>query len=317
MGNRATFVIAGPEGHERRSSSFGAVGLDLDLLGVPEAVLPFVLGHRLEEGPWYDDGMCEAGALIDPARKLLLAFAQEGPSVAMRTRAAWRGMLGHAWPGWKVRWTYDGQSGLRAHLGLDPGHVPGTVHPGPALEADEEELADPDPLAAVVTVGSGRCHVLAHIADHPVAEGPALVGRLADAPAHTGYAGRAEAGVHVDPAARRVGWWLTGIVPHAGCMAARWPGWTVEFWADRWDEHERASDGRFAPPAQDRAAALADVRAQALQRWAGPRGDVRERLVAALPHATIGRGFAPAVTAERAAAARAAVELAHAAAVAT
>ncbi|WP_158717888.1 hypothetical protein [Streptomyces sp. NRRL F-2664] len=42
MGNRATFVSVGPDGYEHRSSSFGAVGLDLDLLGGPEALLPFV-----------------------------------------------------------------------------------------------------------------------------------------------------------------------------------------------------------------------------------------------------------------------------------
>ncbi|MER7825398.1 hypothetical protein ABTX85_22895 [Streptomyces sp. NPDC096097] len=317
MGNRATFVIVGAEGHERRSSSFGAVALDLDLLGGPEVVLPFALDHRLEERPWYDDDMCEAGVLIDPARRLLLVFAQEGPSVAMRTRAAWWRLLALAWPGWQLRWMHDGQSGLRDHLGMEPGHVRDTPYPGPVLEADDAELADPDPMAAVVTVGSGRCHVLAHIEDHPVAEGPALLDRLSDAPGHARYPGRAEAGIHVDPAARRVGWWLTGIVPHAAAMAARWSGWTVDFWEDRWAEHERASGGRFAPPAPDRAAALADVRDQALERWSGPRDDVRARLVATLPHATIGHGFAPAVTGQRAAAARAAVERAYTAAVGT
>ncbi|MEY2269300.1 MULTISPECIES: hypothetical protein [Streptomyces] len=108
------------------------------------------------------------------------------------------------------------------------------------------------------------------------------------------------------------------IDPFGGrALAARRPGWTVEFWEDRCAEHERASGGLFAPPAPDRAAAPADVRDQALERWAGPRGDVRARLVAALPHATIGQGFGPAVSAEQAAAARAAVRRAYAAAVGT
>ncbi|MFA7765542.1 hypothetical protein [Streptomyces sp. NRRL S-448] len=92
---------------------------------------------------------------------------------------------------------------------------------------------------------------------HPL--GPALLDRLSAAPGHAAHAGRAEAGVHVDPGARRVGWWLTGIVPHAGRTAA--------------------TGSR-----------------------AGPRGDVRAGLVAALPHAVIGQGFGPAVTQERAAA---------------
>ncbi|MFE1870077.1 hypothetical protein ACFW9N_04120 [Streptomyces sp. NPDC059496] len=316
MGNRATFVIAGAEGYERRGSSFGAVGLDLDLLGGPEAVLPFVLGHRLEAGPWYDDDMCEAGALIDPSRRLLLVFAQEGPSVAMRTRAAWWRLLALAWPGWELRWVYDGQSGLRTHVGLDPGCVRDSLYPGPPLEADDEELADPDPMVAVVTVGSGRCHVLAHIDDHPVVEGPTLLDRLSAAPGHAAYAGRAEAGVHVDPGARRVGWWLTGIVPHAGRTAARWPGWTVEFWADRWSEHARSAPGLFTPPAGDPAAALDAVRDEALERWAGPRADRRAQLVAAHPRIVIGTGFPPPVTAQRAALARAAVERARRAAAA-
>ncbi|MFE2128291.1 hypothetical protein [Streptomyces amritsarensis] len=48
-----------------------------------------------------------------------------------------------------------------------------------------------------------------------------------------------------------------------------------------------------------------------------PLARARLRLAAGLSHATVGRGFAPAVTAEQAAAARAAVERACAAAAGT
>ncbi|MCX5303583.1 hypothetical protein OG304_09005 [Streptomyces sp. NBC_00160] len=306
----------GPAGHTRHRSSYGAVGLDLDLLAGPEAVLPFLRGH-VREDDWYPDDMVEAGVLADEARRLLLLFASEGPIASLRTRAATLELLRCAWPGWEVRWLHDGQTGLRTHLGLDPGERDTDVYPGPALDRDDEELADPDPLVAVVTIGQDRCHVLADIDDHPAEEGPALLERLRDAPEHGSHRLRADAGIHVDPERRRVGWWLNTARAHAGALAGRWPGWTVEFWEDRWAEHERASGGRFAPPAPDRAAALADVRDRALERWAGPRGDVRARLVAALPHATIGRGFGPAVPAEQAAAARAAVRRAYAAAVGT
>ncbi|MEU5149623.1 MULTISPECIES: hypothetical protein [Streptomyces] len=316
MGNRAVFVIAGPDGHTRHRSSHGAVALDLDLLAGPEVVLPYLRAHAPDDS-WYPDDMVEAGVLADPSRRLLLVFAWEGPAASLRTRAAGLELLRLAWPGWEVRRLHDGQSGLRAHLGLAPQERDTDVCPGPALEPDDEELADPDPLVAVVTVGTGRCHVLADIGDHPVEEGPALLDRLRDAPDHGRYRLRADAGIHVDPARRRVGWWLNTARAHARTVGRRWPGWTVEFWEDRWEEHVRASGGRFTPPAPDRAAALADVRAQALRRWAGPRADVRARLVAALPHATIGQGFGPSVTAERAAAARAAVERAYAAAVGT
>ncbi|MGY4389391.1 hypothetical protein [Streptomyces sp. TE12347] len=261
--------------------------------------------------------MVEAGVLADEARRLLLLFAWEGPIASLRTRAATLELLRCAWPGWEVRRLHDGQTGLRVHLGLDPGERDTDVYPGPALDRDDEEPADPDPPVAVVTIGADRCHLLADIDDHPAEEGPSLLERLRDAPEHGSHRLRADAGIHVDPERRRVGWWLNTARAHGGTLADRWPGWTVAFWEDRWAEHERASGGRFAPPAPDRAAAPADVRDQALERWAGPRGDVRARLVAALPNATIGHGFGPAVPAERAAAARAAVLRAYAAAVGT
>ncbi|MFE9927560.1 hypothetical protein [Streptomyces sp. NPDC005533] len=314
MGNRAVFVLSGPLGHTRHRSSYGAVDLGLDLAAGPGAVLPFLRGHAREEG-WYPDAMVEAGVLADEDRRLLLLFAGEGPLAPHRTRAAALELLRCAWPGWEVNWLYDGQSGLRAHLGLDPQEADTAVCPGPALEADDEELADPDPLVAVVTIGPDRCHVLADIDAHPVEEGPALLDRLRDAPDHGSHRLRADAGIHVDPERRRVGWWLNTARAHGRTLAARWPGWSVEFWEDRWADHERACGGRFAPPAPDRANALAEVRERVLARWAGPRGDVRGRLTAALPHAVIGRGFAPAVTEEQAAAARVAVERAYAAAV--
>ncbi|MFD9354892.1 hypothetical protein [Streptomyces sp. NPDC060031] len=186
------------------------------------------------------DDMVEAGVLVDPAHRLLLVFAWEGFTASTRTRAAAPELLGHAWAGWEVRWLYDGQRGLRGHLGLDTEEASGAVYPSPALEPGDEEFDGPDPMVAVVTVGPDRCLVLADIADHPVEEGPALLDRLRDAPDHGSFRLPAGAGIHVDPRRRRVGWWLNTARAHAGNLAARWPGWTVEFWEDRWPEHRRA-----------------------------------------------------------------------------
>ncbi|MFJ3907947.1 hypothetical protein [Streptomyces vinaceus] len=309
MANRAVFVLCGPGGHTRHRSSYGAVGLDLDLLAGPDTVLPFLAGH-VREDDWYPDDMVEAGVLADREHRLLLVFAWEGPIASPRTRAATLELLRRAWPGWEVRWLYDGQSGLRAHLGLPAQEAESAVYPCPVLDVDDEELDEPDPLVAVVTVGGDRCHVLAAVEDHPVEEGPALLDRLRGAPDHGSHRLYADGGVHVDPRRRRVGWWLTAARAHARDVAARRPGWTVEFWEDRWTEHVRAAGGRFAPPVPDRAAALADVRGEALERWSGPRADARARLVAAHP-----RMVAPAVSARRAADARAVIEAAHGAAV--
>jgi hypothetical protein len=76
----------------------------------------------------------------------------------------------------------------------------------------------------------------------------------------------ADAGIHVDPLRRRVGWWVLGASAEAYEMPQRWPGWTVEFWQDRWGEHVLTAPGRFLPPPVDCARALVDVRSAAERR---------------------------------------------------
>ncbi|MFD9487469.1 hypothetical protein ACFWBX_26580 [Streptomyces sp. NPDC059991] len=309
MADWATFAVVPEDGdHERYElyeSRFGAVGLDLDLLAGPEVVLPFLRAHDRARHGWRDDTRCEGAVLVDPHRRVLLAFASDGPTTCMRHRAAALDLLRHAWPGWQLRWTYDGPAELRAYLGLDPGAVRdprGEVYAGAALAPGDEELAEDDPLATVVTVGAGRCHLVAATADHPVAEGPALLERLDSAPEH----GRCElavlSGLHVDPARRRVGWWLLGAQAGAYEMASRWPGWTVEFWQDRWQEQTRAAGDRFAPPPADRLQALVDVRDEAREHWAGRRGAAPRgfaRSVAADDSGPLlGTGFLPGVPAD-------------------
>ncbi|MFH8381849.1 hypothetical protein ACH4E7_13010 [Kitasatospora sp. NPDC018058] len=264
MADRANFVVVRESGeYELYLSRFGAVGIDLDLLAGPAAALSMVRGLRMDDW-WLDDVLCQGAALIDLGRKVLLMFAWEGPSVVMRHRAATLELLRQAWAGWEVRWTYDGPAELRTYLGLDPEHVRDRGREtlvGELLEPDEEDLADPEPMVAVVTVGSDRCHVVAHASDHPVREGTALLERLVGAPEHGVCRLAAEAGVHVDPLRRRVGWWVLGASAQAYEMPERWPGWTVEFWRDGWEEHVRVAAGRFQPPPVDRDRALAEVRA--------------------------------------------------------
>ncbi|MFD9035282.1 hypothetical protein ACFVZW_29720 [Streptomyces sp. NPDC059567] len=275
MADWATYVVVPEDGgadrHEVYEARFGAVGLDLDLLAGPGVVVPLLRSRSRVEGRWRDDGMCEAGALIDLRSRTLLFFAREGPVTQMRLRAATWELLRRAWPGWELRWTYDGSADLAARLGLDPEEVREPrrkVLPESALDLGDDELEEPDPLVRVVTIGdAGRCHVLSGVNDHPIAEGPALVDRLADAPDHGVHALAADSGIHVDPARRRVGWWLLDAVPGANDMAVRWPGWTVEFWQDRWEEHVRVAGGRFAPPAVLPGQALAELRSEALEHW--------------------------------------------------
>jgi hypothetical protein len=261
----------GHEVYEVYEARFGAVGLDLDLLAGPDVVVPLIRARDRVRGRWRDDGMCEAAALIDLRSRTLLLFASEGPITQMRHRSATWELLRRAWPGWELRWTYDGPAELASYLGLDPEEVryrPPSVYSESALDLDDEELADRDPLVRVVTIGgAGRCHLLSAVNDHPIVEGPSLADRLAEAPDHGVCALAADSGIHVDPARRRVGWWLLGAVPEAGEMASRWPGWTVEFWQDDWEEHVRVAGGRFVPPTVRREQALIELRSEAVEHW--------------------------------------------------
>ncbi|WP_411101761.1 hypothetical protein [Streptomyces sp. cmx-4-9] len=301
------YALGGPQGYRYGRDPWGAIGLDLDLMAGPDVLLPLL--HRLGAAPgpdgWYPDDEAHGGAVVDPDRKVLLFFAWDAPSASAPTRAAALALLRGAWPGWDVRWSYAGQTGLRGYLGLDPeqdlsGPIGSFVCPAPGLAGAP---------AAVATVGPDRCHVLDGVNEHPVTEGPALLERLRSVPRHLTYGGHADAGIHVDPQRRRVGWWLTGAQEHAERVPARWPGWTVEFWEDRWSEHARAAPGRFLAPAPDPAAALAGVRDWALDRYAPPAAGER-----AAPCALVGLGHPPPVTAGLAAAARETIGAAYRAA---
>ncbi|MEU1181442.1 hypothetical protein ABZ464_28130 [Streptomyces sp. NPDC005820] len=276
MADWATYVVAPEDGtHEVYEARFGAVGIDHDLLAGPDVVLPAVRS-RPRVDRWRGDWMCEAAALFDLRRRLLLFSASEGPVTQFRHRAVTLRAIAHAWPGWELRWTYDGPADLRRHLGLDPAAVrerDARVFPAPLLDPDDEEFGERDPLVTAVTVGDRRCHLLAAINDHPVAEGPALLDRLADAHDHGRCTVAAEAGLHVDPVGRRVGWWTLSAVPEAAEMGGRWPGWTVEWWQDRWQEHARAAPGRLVPPRVDPEQARAELREGAMEHWSQRPGD--------------------------------------------
>ncbi|MER5863012.1 hypothetical protein [Kitasatospora sp. NPDC002040] len=270
MGDRANVIVVRANGTHELYRTGWAVGLDLDLLDGPAAVLELLPGLR-QDGWWLDDVMAQGGILVDLGRKVLLFFAWEGPSTQLRHRAAVFALIRAAWQGWEVRWLYDGAAELRAYLGLDPEYVrdrDGGRSLAPFLAPGDEDLAGPDPGGVVVTVGADRCHVASDAFDHPVLEGVSLLDRLADAPGHGVFRLHANAGIHLDPERRRLGWWSLFSCPEAYLAPELWPGWTVDFWQDDWERHVRA--GRLFSPAPFDAGeeAKAAVLAEAAERRA-------------------------------------------------
>ncbi|MFH8616089.1 hypothetical protein ACH4E8_13585 [Streptomyces sp. NPDC017979] len=272
MGNRANVIVVRENGTHELYRTGWAVGIDLDLLEGPTPVLAMLPDLR-QDGWWLDDAMAQGGILLDLGRKVLLFFAWEGPSTELRHRAAMFELIRAAWPGWEIRWLYDGPAELREYVGLDPDHVrchDADASLAPFLAPDDEDLAGPDPGGVVITVSTGRCHVASDAFDHPVREGTALLARLADAPEHGRCHLHVNAGIHLDPERRRLGWWSLYSSPRAYQVPELWPGWTVEFWQDEWERHVEAS-GHFSPAAFD---AAAEARAAVLTE-AGERLSLR------------------------------------------
>ncbi|MEU5110793.1 hypothetical protein AB0G64_04750 [Streptomyces longwoodensis] len=276
MADWAFYAVVRADGtHEFYDPRFGAVGLDLDLLAGPDVVLRALRARPRQADHWRTDATCEAAALIDVRRRLLLLCATEGPSTQMRHRGAHWKRLQRAWPGWEVRWTFDGLADLRIHLGLDPDTVreaDARVHPELPLEPGDEELTERDPYVRLVTVGGRRCHLLTAVNDHPVTEGPGVIERLTTAYDHGTCALPVDSGLHIDPVTRRVGWWLLGFRPRGAEMGDRWPGWTVEFWEDRWGEHVRAAPRSFRPPLVSPDLAERELTEAAVEHWKGRTG---------------------------------------------
>ncbi|WP_237518954.1 hypothetical protein, partial [Streptomyces sp. SID5910] len=244
------------------------------LLEGPTPVLA-MLPELRQDGWWLDDGVAHGGILLDLGRKVLLFFAWQGPSTELRHRAAMLELIRRAWPGWEVRWLYDGSAELREYVGLDPEYVrcrDSAPSLAPLLAPDDEDLAGPDPGGVVITVSTGRCHVASDVFDHPVREGAALLDRLADAPRHGVCRLHVNAGIHLDPERRHLGWWSLYSSPQAYQVPELWPDWMVEFWQDDWERHVRASDC-FTPAAFD---AGEEARAAVLVE-AGKRRAVRAR----------------------------------------
>ncbi|MFE3502549.1 hypothetical protein ACFXPX_19520 [Kitasatospora sp. NPDC059146] len=270
MGDRANVIVVRENGTHELYRTGWAVGIDLDLLDGPAAVLA-MLPELHQDGWWLDDTVAQGGVLLDLGRKVLLFFAREGPSTELRHRAAIFELIRVAWPGWEVRWLYDGAAELRAYVGLDPEYVrcrDADLTLAPFLAPEAEDLAWPDPGGVVVTVGSGGCHVASEAFDHPVREGESLLDRLADAPEHGACRLHVNSGIHLDPERRRLGWWSLSSTPEAYRVPELWPGWTVEFWKDDWERHRRACTRFYPAPFDTGAEARAAVLAEAGERRA-------------------------------------------------
>ncbi|WP_432824466.1 hypothetical protein [Dactylosporangium sp. CA-092794] len=234
MGSRVNYVVVRDGGSTVYAQGGGAgESIDYSFAAGPEVVLRW-LAHLgdFAGGRWFNDVMCEGGVLIDADRRVLLLFNTLYNSVPYR--AAMLQAYAATWPGWAIRWAYDGIADLMAYVGIDPAGARDDRRPE---RTGRNEFGPDDRVAAVVSIrgAGGRVRLYGLNPDAAwqrwcmgpdlvewVAAGPELPASTATVPT---------AGMDLDPATRRAGLWT--VEPLHGLRqrwAELWPGWTLEFW---------------------------------------------------------------------------------------
>lgn len=117
MGHRANYVIVREDGYDLYYSHWGSNVINHDFIWGPEAALEFIRDQEPCE-EWMDERWCEGGALLDPQAQVLLLFGGEGTSFDPFEHRIYLKLLGCVWPGWQLRWAYDGLLDLTRYLGL-------------------------------------------------------------------------------------------------------------------------------------------------------------------------------------------------------
>ncbi|GAA1572939.1 hypothetical protein GCM10009827_113650 [Dactylosporangium maewongense] len=236
MGSCVNYVLVRDGEHTVYSQGGGAGhGIDYIFAAGPEVILRFLdnLGDSAGR-EWFDDIYCEGGVLVDVDRRVLLLFNTVYNQVVYR--AAMLEAYAATWPGWEIRWAYDGIADLMVYVGVDPAGAHRDREP---KRTERNEFGPDDRVAAVVTVrgADGRVRLYGLNPDMAwrrwfmgpdlvewVCAGPELPESAEDMPT---------AGLDLDPAARRAGLWT--VQPLRGLRqrwAELWPGWTLEFWGD-------------------------------------------------------------------------------------
>ncbi|GGN72283.1 hypothetical protein GCM10010112_40400 [Actinoplanes lobatus] len=260
MGSRANVAIRMDGAWTHCGSDSIGYSLDAYLALGPEPALAVFGAMPAWDDPaqWQTESVCEAGALIDLDAQELLFFLD----VDYHQRLALLDGCRRTWPGWTIRWAYNGIADVTDALGLDRAVLGRQPWDNTALfkwhkPGPEEELV----LHHVITVGT-TAYGLDYNAEAPWSIGPALLDQLFELPRVTTLPRVPRSGLHLDPAARTAGVWSTepvyGLTER---FADRWPGWTLRFWEDRYlEQQRRCGNGfTFADPAD-----LAGASAQAL-----------------------------------------------------
>ena len=276
MGARANYVVVEDRGWWLRYSHWGAQHIDVHLAAGPEHAASMVRQQspRDRREGWLDDRWCEGGALLDATRRHLRFFGGSEVLHALPYRRAYFALLAQTWPHWSVGWAYDGLAEFVGYVGGDRQvvRVPELLPAAGAVTAAALECAADDDLEdgfwALLSLRERRGRVLAWPVStlrrraHLAWVGEGLLEVLAGPdPGPAAIAGQPPRwGLHIDLAARRLGWWTAATEPGLTREAPlRWPGWDVQFWQDRYERQLAACAGAVRAPVIDLARGLDEL----------------------------------------------------------
>ncbi|MEV6394368.1 hypothetical protein AB0M39_06215 [Streptomyces sp. NPDC051907] len=261
MAERARYAILRDGVWRQHYNRWGGPYLAVDVLEGPDGFSRFAAAHeQVGMRDWMDDVQCEAAAVVDHDARVLLLFTWHLED--WDEREALFSMLAGAWPGWQVRWAYDGLEDVVAYAGVERGLVRSDL----ALRGGYAPLqpADPDEpdvtLAVTVAYRDGtRGHLVAgeNVQD-VLGHGPRVVSYLLPDTRARAAPRIPYGGVHIDVPARVVAAWTWGNF-YGGAARGRppgWEGWEWTCWHGAYDRHAQACAGALRFPEPDPAAGV-------------------------------------------------------------
>lgn len=274
MGQRASLAIVTEHETELYYSHWRANTLDRDLFWGPEHAAAFIRQQRSEDegAEILDEVWAEGGAVVDETRRTLLWYGGEDILRDVPRRRVHLALMGRLWQGWTIEWAHEGIADIADALGISREVVL-------TREAGDEPL-DPrwvfeppdDPTWRNTVLSSERNGALQfwttqHDLREVLSTGPPLLSSLADVrgAASLDWAEITEdfptGGLHVDWDRRELSCWHANYQPAIESRTrARFPGWRVTWWHDRYDAHAEAARDRLALPVPDIDSLLADIR---------------------------------------------------------
>ena len=250
MGNRANFVVVEDQDWQLYYSHWGGCRMLDALIGGPELALRYAASlRRCKKTDWCDALWADGGAVVDLDRQRVLFFG-EPLMMTMNQRRALMDVLPIVWPGYEICWAYDGTEELAGYVGADLPPVKWSRQPELKLARRRNNLCH---LISVVDAdGALRFWPLTwHLSQ--AWHGPALLDKLPGKGIGRIKLGMIpEGGAHIDMRRKALSAWQTADTMGVfRALPELWPGWQIEVWEDRFEEHVSRCDGALRVPELD------------------------------------------------------------------